>query len=54
MIAMLMIDFDGDDQDFHSRALCRRRMLCGGTPEEKSLENIWWKSIWWKNIWWDT
>ena len=44
MMAMIMIEFDGTDQDFHSRAWCRRRMLCGGTPEEKSLENIWWES----------
>ena len=39
IIAMIMTEFDHDrdDQDFHSRVWCRRRMLCGGTPEAKKL-----------------
>ena len=69
IIAMIMIEFDddGDDQDFHSRALCHRRMLCDGTPEEKKAWKIFGgkvfggkifggtpeeKSL--ENIWWES
>ena len=34
---MMMIE--GDLKDLHSRALYRRRMLCGGTSESRKAEN---------------
>ena len=69
IIAMIMIEFDddGDDQVFHLRALCHRRMLCDGTPEEKKAWKIFGgkvfggtifggtpveKSL--ENIWWES